>query len=1034
MLLQRISLLNFLSHRGISNGSTKLAPIEIDLRSSPLWLIYGSNGSGKSSIFDAITFALFKQHRGSGSANHGAAYLITDGENEARVELEIVLNGKSYLIQRELKRSKVSSSVTVSGIVLEWDGKNWIAVKNTKNKVESWVQKNLRMGVKTFTSAVLLQQGEADAFLKAKPTDRKERLLEILDLDFYKRLGDTVASRKTDARNEWKQVEQKISTMKKVDRTEIEKHNKVIEEITQGFSDANKLTSDKESELKDAMRTLNIQEDIREKEKDKKQAERLIAREGQIVANFKRFRELESDIPVIRNILEISSRLEQEIGESARISKSINASQVSLADLSIKVKTAQKDTNAAEKDCDKVRERLEKAQGERDTLKGQVDQISQIETLASLLADAKARLVPYQDILQHAEELDTEKQRYDELKNILPVLDDLSQARVQSINIDKDKAKLQNDLSNITKQLDSISSQFQLEQKRLLTARKTREKLSSSFEKLQSQIAELRRRIAEREDVSHKQECPVCGSPLDSDEAHSRIDVQIESWKKDLVGLLRENKNTNANLRDGETELASAESSVEKLGKSRTKLETSKSVLTSKNSSLVEQERENKKQIKKLETRAGVWSQEIDNINVLRQELYRSGKNSKQWEKLDLARKEVTKQQTIITARESDLDRLPKWTALQREKIKSSHEEIIQLCTSLQDDLKQADRYYRQYQKTFTDLQQDERSIAQDIEHLQDSLKGSDRRKSNEEEKLTKKLGGLPERLHSQIELMDMKELTKLERERDTLSGAEEADTELRNARKEVDQIEGSLVQLKKQLQEIPKEYQRPVDKVRSEFEAAQNSAQALQAKLNLANEELGKMRSAKQEYDLNIHAYEVAKTKLRYFDKLSSAFGRSGLQAQIVQEAQKRIKDAANATLGYLSNGCWRIELSGDDQELEILAQDLSKPGLPIRRFEYLSGGEKFRVAISLAVAIGQSISGGRTVDTLIIDEGFGSLDEVNRDNLVAELRRLSDEVLNGGRVVIVSHEEDICEEFAHRLKISKNAEGFVSVEQYIG
>jgi DNA repair exonuclease SbcCD ATPase subunit len=313
-------------------------------------------------------------------------------------------------------------------------------------------------------------------------------------------------------------------------------------------------------------------------------------------------------------------------------------------------------------------------------------------------------------------------------------------------------------------------------------------------------------------------------------------------------------------------------------------------------------------------------------------------------------------------------------------------------------------------------------------------LKGSDRRKSNEEEKLTKKLGGLPERLQSQIELMDSKELMKLEREWDSLSGAEKADTELRNARKEVDQIEGSLVQLKKQLQEIPKEYQRPADKVRSEFEAARNSAQALQAKLNLANEELGKMRSAKQEYDLNIHAYEVAKTKLRYFDKLSSAFGRSGLQAQIVQEAQKRIKDAANTTLGYLSNGCWQIELSGDDQELEILAQDLSKPGLPIRRFEYLSGGEKFRVAISLAVAIGQSISGGRTVDTLIIDEGFGSLDEVNRDNLVAELRRLSDEVLNGGRVVIVSHEEDICEEFAHRLKVSKTGDGFVAIEKYQG
>lgn len=1033
MLLQRISLLNFLSHRGVSNGSAKLAPIEIDLRSSPLWLIYGPNGSGKSSIFDAITFALFKEHRGSGSANHGAAYLITDGENEAKVELEIVLNGKSYLIQRELKRTK-TSSVNISGVVLEWDGKNWVAVKNTKNQVENWVQKNLRMGSKTFTSAVLLQQGEADAFLKAKPKDRKEQLLEILDLNFYRRLSDTVASKKTIARNECKQVEQKLSTMKRVEETEIEAQNKVIKRITDDLKGANKLTSNKEAELRDAVRALNIQEDIREKEKEKKQAEKLITREGQIVVNFKRFRELESDIPVIRNILEIRSRLEQEVGEKDSISKSISTSQSSLADVSIQLKTAQKETSASEKDCTKVRQKLERAQAERDALRGQVDQITQIEGLESLLADAKAKLLPYQEILQRAEELDSEKQRYDELKNILPLLDDLSQARDQATNIDKDKAKCENDLADKTNQLDSVSSRFQLEQKRLLNARKTREKLSSSFENLRSQIAELKSRIEEREDISHKQECPVCGSPLDSDEAHSRIDEQIGSWKEDLADLLSESKKVNANLREAETELRSAESSVEKLRTNRTKLETSKSVLKSKIGSLVEQERENKRLIKKLETRTGVWTKEIDNINVLRQEFSRFAKNSKQWERLDFARNEVTRQQTIIIARESDLARLPKWTSSQREKVKSSYKEILQLCIRLQDEVQQADKSYRQCQNVFMDLQQEEKSITQEIEHLQDRLEGSDRRKSKEEENLFKKLEALPERLRPQMDLMSAKELTRLEKERDSLSGAEKEDTELRSARKQVAQLEGSLAQLKKQLLDIPDEHQRPVDKVRSEFEATQANAQTLQAKLNLANEEFGKMRSAKEEYDRNIEDHELAKTKLRYFEKLSAAFGRSGLQAQIVQEAQKRIKDAANTTLGYLSNGCWQIELSGDDQELEILAQDLSKPGLPIRRFEYLSGGEKFRVAISLAVAIGQSISGGRTVDTLIIDEGFGSLDQVNRDNLVAELRRLSDEVLNGGRVVVVSHEEDICEEFAHRLKISKTGDGFVAIEKYQG
>ncbi len=59
------------------------------------------------------------------------------------------------------------------------------------------------------------------------------------------------------------------------------------------------------------------------------------------------------------------------------------------------------------------------------------------------------------------------------------------------------------------------------------------------------------------------------------------------------------------------------------------------------------------------------------------------------------------------------------------------------------------------------------------------------------------------------------------------------------------------------------------------------------------------------------------------------------------------------------------------------------------------------------------------------MIDEGFGALDEVNRALLVSELRRLSEDVLQGGRVVVVSHQEDVCEEFGSRYRISKDASG---------
>src|SRR3954470_23999999 len=88
MLLQRIRLKGFLGHRGLSDANGGAGFVNIDLRSSPLWLIHGPNGGGKSSLWDAVTFALFKRHRG-GARNFER--LIHDAADEAVVEIYIEL-------------------------------------------------------------------------------------------------------------------------------------------------------------------------------------------------------------------------------------------------------------------------------------------------------------------------------------------------------------------------------------------------------------------------------------------------------------------------------------------------------------------------------------------------------------------------------------------------------------------------------------------------------------------------------------------------------------------------------------------------------------------------------------------------------------------------------------------------------------------------------------------------------------------------------------------------------------------------------
>ncbi len=181
MLLQRVSLQGFLAHRGQEIGG-KTVPIDLDFRRSNLWLMHGPNGSGKSSVFDAITFALFDEARGT-----KLSQLVNDRSDLAHVELEFAVAGQLFRIKRQLKLNKTRTAHTSWGEVEKWNEarQKWEIEAGVGNKIKEWVGKTLQISYPNFVSAVVLRQGEADRFLVAKPAERKDRLMELLDLDVY---------------------------------------------------------------------------------------------------------------------------------------------------------------------------------------------------------------------------------------------------------------------------------------------------------------------------------------------------------------------------------------------------------------------------------------------------------------------------------------------------------------------------------------------------------------------------------------------------------------------------------------------------------------------------------------------------------------------------------------------------------------------------------------------------------------------------------------------------------------------------------
>lgn len=138
----------------------------------------GQNGAGKSSIIDAITFALFGQH--TRKSNKG---LIKRGTNQGFAKVEFNINGKQYQAVRKIdNKGGLAAKLTekINGEFLE------IAAGERKQFGESMtqeVEKIIGLNFEKLKIAAIVQQGELNAIIKAKPKEFKELLNAIIGID-----------------------------------------------------------------------------------------------------------------------------------------------------------------------------------------------------------------------------------------------------------------------------------------------------------------------------------------------------------------------------------------------------------------------------------------------------------------------------------------------------------------------------------------------------------------------------------------------------------------------------------------------------------------------------------------------------------------------------------------------------------------------------------------------------------------------------------------------------------------------------------
>ncbi|HEV2685594.1 MAG TPA: SMC family ATPase, partial [Actinomycetota bacterium] len=166
----------------IAGFSAFREPIEVDFSDCDYFAFVGPTGAGKSSLIDALTFALY------GSiprlAKGAVLPVISQGKAEMRVRFDFAVGDRQYTAVRIVRKLTEDRATTKEARLEHGD----TVLAGDAEGVTAEVERLLGLGFDEFTRCVVLPQGDFARFMHDKPADRQNLLVRLLDLDIYERM------------------------------------------------------------------------------------------------------------------------------------------------------------------------------------------------------------------------------------------------------------------------------------------------------------------------------------------------------------------------------------------------------------------------------------------------------------------------------------------------------------------------------------------------------------------------------------------------------------------------------------------------------------------------------------------------------------------------------------------------------------------------------------------------------------------------------------------------------------------------------
>jgi DNA repair exonuclease SbcCD ATPase subunit len=1014
----RITLRGFLSFRDQQT---------LEFTDAPLWMLAGPNGSGKSAVFDSVTYALFGWHRGGAK---DAGELINKECDAFSVEFEFALGDDRFQIRRTHKK-RASGSGASTQQISQWLDSRWSAVAETnqKRQFDAWIDSRIGLRYETFTSSVLLLQGQSEKLLGKTAADRFKVLSDIVDLERYARLHARVDEARKKLKAFIEVLQNQVAGIPEVSSDEWTGAEARVAEIeAERERKKNQLESLIAAEHA-AQRWAELNARLEAARSKRQSAETLLAGSDAIERDATRLAELNRVIP----LAEVALRERAGVEDSKRvIAEATEKQQLAAAELTkasaaiqqIQQKRVTLMRDAAADECTRS-----KLNDELQHLAGDLVKVELLERTRAELASIEKSLsqVPADLDVQIA----AAKTRVDDLST-------LDRALPELIRIHRDREQLAErtqQSKSLTEQLGTVTAAGQAVSAELAKLEPLAQQRSEEMEKARADAASAETifRQAERDlrtldEMQGEANCRVCGQKLTA--AHMAEETSRRTMAFDDAGQkVRASIAARESCETVHRELASQ---IERLRAER------------------QQRREEFHDIKRQADQAAL------DANRLTSELNESQKKlpdqlrlrlglptTGDWlatrfpSKSDLT--EIQSKARDLAAAQDVLQRLNDMkvqsgtkrthiTSLRRSieemkaALRSSETAIRERGVGARADAASLDARIIARRKETERIDQESERLGKTRDDLQArasaldaTLQTESAKRKLRQQQLDAAHLALPDAWRPLIDRSKLSDQHVWKSERDELSfrNVERLADELRLARAGLDRLKADEAAAERELETVPLSARRLVADVRTEIEQAKTAERLIEQSAKSAAAELHRLESRRRERQSLTDQLLQADRDHAQHAKLTELLSRDRLQGTLIRRAERQIVDQANIILDRLSDGQLFLQIRGGSEpenalDLESINRAAGGSAIPVA---FLSGSQRFRVAVSLALGIGRYACGQhRPIESVIIDEGFGCLDRNGRQSMIQELQHLRGFLK---RILLVSHQEEFADAF---------------------